>query len=212
MDPMVASLTARTCWRFPSSSRRRSRRRRSSRRTDEGSGGQEEERRVLCPMCHLGGFTGQNEIPRVAGQHYDYVVKQLKDFKARSRTNDAGNMTSVPGRCPIRTSTISGTTSRPQLAAAQHRGRRSAASSGILGGRCVRFRKEQVVRFGNAPTRSRLRKTAVTEEASCRNPFISIPRSDGLSPVRDGLFVRELRDLQSVEVAHQGLRFPRDGS
>ena len=35
--------------------------------------------------------------PRVAGQHYDYVVKQLKDFKARSRTNDAGNMTSVAG-------------------------------------------------------------------------------------------------------------------
>ena len=49
----------------------------------------------LCAMCHLGGFSGQNEIPRVAGQQYDYVVKQLKDFKARNRTNDAGNMTSV---------------------------------------------------------------------------------------------------------------------
>jgi len=50
---------------------------------------------TLCAMCHLGGFAGQNEIPRVAGQQYDYVVKQLKDFKARMRTNDAGNMTSV---------------------------------------------------------------------------------------------------------------------
>ena len=50
---------------------------------------------VLCPMCHLGGFVGQNEIPRVAGQHYKYVKKQLEDFKARRRTNDAGNMTSV---------------------------------------------------------------------------------------------------------------------
>lgn len=50
---------------------------------------------VLCTMCHLGGFAGQNEIPRVAGQQYDYVVKQLMDFKARTRTNDAGNMTSV---------------------------------------------------------------------------------------------------------------------
>lgn len=50
---------------------------------------------TLCAMCHLGGFSGQNEIPRVAGQQYDYVVKQLKDFKARNRTNDAGNMTSV---------------------------------------------------------------------------------------------------------------------
>ena len=50
---------------------------------------------VLCPMCHLGGFVGQNEIPRIAGQWPQYVKKQLADFKARRRTNDAGNMTSV---------------------------------------------------------------------------------------------------------------------
>ena len=50
---------------------------------------------TLCTMCHLGGFSGQNEIPRVAGQHYAYIVKQLTDFKARTRTNDAGSMTSV---------------------------------------------------------------------------------------------------------------------
>jgi cytochrome c553 len=50
---------------------------------------------VLCPMCHLGGFVGQNEIPRVAGQWPQYVKKQLEDFKAKRRTNDAGNMTSV---------------------------------------------------------------------------------------------------------------------
>ena len=50
---------------------------------------------VLCTMCHLGGFMGQNEIPRVAGQHYAYIIKQLKDFKAAKRTNDAGNMAAV---------------------------------------------------------------------------------------------------------------------
>jgi len=50
---------------------------------------------TLCTMCHLGGFAGQNEVPRVAGQHYDYIVKQLRAFKARTRTNDAGSMTSV---------------------------------------------------------------------------------------------------------------------
>ena len=38
---------------------------------------------TLCTMCHLGGFAGQNEIPRVAGQHYAYIVKQLTDFKAQ---------------------------------------------------------------------------------------------------------------------------------
>jgi cytochrome c553 len=50
---------------------------------------------ALCTMCHLGGFSGQNEIPRVGGQHYEYIAKQLKDFRAKNRTNDAGNMTSV---------------------------------------------------------------------------------------------------------------------
>jgi len=50
---------------------------------------------VLCSMCHGGDFGGQNEIPREAGQHYEYVKKQLFDFKNKRRTNDAGNMTSV---------------------------------------------------------------------------------------------------------------------
>lgn len=50
---------------------------------------------TLCTMCHLGGFKGQNEIPRVGGQNYAYIVKQLTAFKNRTRTNDAGSMTSV---------------------------------------------------------------------------------------------------------------------
>lgn len=50
---------------------------------------------VLCAMCHLGELKGQNEIPRLAGQQPDYVIKQLKDFRERKRTNDGGNMTSV---------------------------------------------------------------------------------------------------------------------
>jgi cytochrome c553 len=50
---------------------------------------------TLCTMCHGTGFRGQNEIPRLAGQQHDYIVKQLKDFKERKRTNDAGNMAAV---------------------------------------------------------------------------------------------------------------------
>jgi cytochrome c553 len=57
--------------------------------------GKAKSEETLCTMCHLGGFAGQNEIPRVAGQHFEYTVKQLSDFKARRRTNDAGNMTAV---------------------------------------------------------------------------------------------------------------------
>ena len=49
----------------------------------------------LCAMCHLGGMKGQNEVPRVAGQQPEYVINQFKAFKARERTNDAGNMTSL---------------------------------------------------------------------------------------------------------------------
>lgn len=50
---------------------------------------------TLCSMCHLGGLKGQNEIPKLSGQHYEYTLKQLTDFKAHNRTNDAGNMSSV---------------------------------------------------------------------------------------------------------------------
>jgi cytochrome c553 len=50
---------------------------------------------TLCTMCHLGGFAGQNEVPKVAGQNFDYIVLQLKAFKSRTRTNDAGTMSSV---------------------------------------------------------------------------------------------------------------------
>ena len=59
--------------------------------------GEKKAAETLCTMCHLKGFMGQNEIPRVAGQWPKYVKKQLEDFKAKRRTNDAGNMTSVAG-------------------------------------------------------------------------------------------------------------------
>jgi len=62
---------------------------------DKAKLGRAKSDETLCTMCHLGGFAGQNEIPRVAGQNYDYVVKQLRDFKDKKRTNDAGNMLSV---------------------------------------------------------------------------------------------------------------------
>jgi len=62
--------------------------------------GRAKSQEVLCPMCHLGEFSGQNEVPRVAGQHPEYVIKQLRAFKARTRTNDAGTMTSVAQTLP----------------------------------------------------------------------------------------------------------------
>jgi len=62
---------------------------------EKAARGEKKAAETLCTMCHLRAFMGQNEIPRVAGQNYEYTVKQLRDFKAAKRTNDAGNMASV---------------------------------------------------------------------------------------------------------------------
>lgn len=63
--------------------------------TDRAAKGKAVADAALCPMCHLGGFSGQNEVPRVAGQYQEYILAQLKAFKTKERTNDAGNMTAV---------------------------------------------------------------------------------------------------------------------
>jgi cytochrome c553 len=46
-----------------------------------------------CDSCHAPGLVGQNHIPRLAGQHYEYLVKQLRAFKAQTRTDLDGSMT-----------------------------------------------------------------------------------------------------------------------
>lgn len=50
---------------------------------------------ALCTMCHEAGLAGQNEVPRVAGQQYAYIVKALESFRDGRRTNDAGTMQAV---------------------------------------------------------------------------------------------------------------------
>jgi cytochrome c553 len=50
---------------------------------------------ALCAMCHEAGFAGQNEIPRVAGQQYAYIVEALESFRNGQRTNDGGAMQAV---------------------------------------------------------------------------------------------------------------------
>ena len=62
---------------------------------EKAARGERKAAETLCTMCHLKALMGQNEIPRVASQHYEYIVKQMRDFKEGKRTNDAGNMASV---------------------------------------------------------------------------------------------------------------------
>jgi cytochrome c553 len=41
-----------------------------------------------CAACHgPDGNSATGDFPRLAGQHYDYLVKSLKDYKAGARKN-----------------------------------------------------------------------------------------------------------------------------
>jgi cytochrome c553 len=46
-----------------------------------------------CDSCHVPGLVGQQHIPRLAGQHYEYLLKQLRAYKAQTRTDLDGSMT-----------------------------------------------------------------------------------------------------------------------
>jgi cytochrome c553 len=46
-----------------------------------------------CVRCHAPGLVGQQHVPRVAGLPYDYLVKQLRGFKAQTRGEGDGTMT-----------------------------------------------------------------------------------------------------------------------
>jgi len=51
--------------------------------------GKETAESAQCFSCHLGDSNSRGgEFPVIQGQHRNYVVKQLKDFKAGRRTND----------------------------------------------------------------------------------------------------------------------------
>ena len=40
-----------------------------------------------CVQCHLGGYEGNSRIPRLAGQHPDYLQQTMLDFKNKIRNN-----------------------------------------------------------------------------------------------------------------------------
>ena len=48
-----------------------------------------------CALCHgLDGVSQMAKFPKLAGQSYQYLVKQLVDFRSNRRTNDGGMMVS----------------------------------------------------------------------------------------------------------------------
>ena len=46
-----------------------------------------------CSSCHRPGFVGQQQVPRLAGQDFDYLLKLLRGFKARTASDLDGTMT-----------------------------------------------------------------------------------------------------------------------
>ena len=48
-----------------------------------------------CVACHTPALVGQQHIPRLAGQHKVYLLEQLKGFKAGTRADIDGTMTSA---------------------------------------------------------------------------------------------------------------------
>ena len=45
---------------------------------------------IGCTGCHLGEYQGDATVPRLAGQNRDYLLKQMRDFRSRTRGNNPG--------------------------------------------------------------------------------------------------------------------------
>ncbi len=52
-------------------------------------------RQFNCVQCHGAALVGQQHIPRLAGQQFDYLRTQLRGFKASTRFDMDGQMTSA---------------------------------------------------------------------------------------------------------------------
>jgi cytochrome c553 len=51
--------------------------------------------RYNCVQCHGPALVGLQHIPRLAGQQHQYLITQLRGFKAQTRADIDGNMTSA---------------------------------------------------------------------------------------------------------------------
>lgn len=60
---------------------------------DKVEAGKAVAQKMHCNSCHKPDFTGQQHIPRLASQHEDYLVKQLRGYKAGTRADLDGMMT-----------------------------------------------------------------------------------------------------------------------
>jgi cytochrome c553 len=62
---------------------------------ESASAGPKLAQQFNCVQCHGPALRGQQHIPRLAGQQYEYLLTQLRKFKAQKRADLDGNMTSA---------------------------------------------------------------------------------------------------------------------
>jgi len=48
-----------------------------------------------CNFCHTGNFAGEQNVPRLAGQREDYLVKALREYKSNTRRGYDASMADV---------------------------------------------------------------------------------------------------------------------
>ena len=48
-----------------------------------------------CTSCHRPGLTGQEQAARLAGQDFDYLLRLLRGFKAKTASDLDGTMTTA---------------------------------------------------------------------------------------------------------------------
>jgi cytochrome c553 len=62
--------------------------------------GPELAKKFNCTQCHGAQLLGQQQMPRLAGQQYEYLLAQLRAFKAGKRGEMDGNMTAAAQAVP----------------------------------------------------------------------------------------------------------------
>ena len=62
---------------------------------EKAAAGQQVATEFKCNVCHGAALMGVQHIPRLAGQQAEYLRTQLKGFKAQTRFDMDGNMTSA---------------------------------------------------------------------------------------------------------------------
>ena len=57
--------------------------------------GPELAKKYNCTQCHGPELKGLQHIPRIAGQQYDFLITAIREFKAQTRSDMDGNMSSA---------------------------------------------------------------------------------------------------------------------